>query len=79
MYIAGYSVLFLASLVSGLLIFVFEKKSKTLDFISVFGGAFLMAVCFDYLSIQFVRIHTLTNISMNIITAFLFLSEVLYY
>jgi hypothetical protein len=40
MYIAGYSVLFLASLVSGLLVFVFEKRPKVLDFISVFGGAF---------------------------------------
>ncbi|MBQ1192471.1 MAG: ZIP family metal transporter [Bacteroidales bacterium] len=49
MYIAGYSVLFLASLVSGLLVFVFEKRPKVLDFISVFGGAFLMAVCFVHL------------------------------
>lgn len=49
MYILGYIALFLASLISGLSLFFFEKKSKVLGFISVFGGAFLLAVCFVHL------------------------------
>lgn len=49
MYVIGYVILFLTSLLSGLSIFFFEKKQKTLKFISIFGGAFLMAVCFIHL------------------------------
>lgn len=49
MLIAGYVLLVVASLLSGCFLFVLEKKPKTLKYISIFGGAFLLAVCFVHL------------------------------
>ncbi len=45
--IIAYSALFIGSILSGLSVFVLNKNTpKTLKLITVFGGAFLFAVCF---------------------------------
>lgn len=49
MHVFAYVLLFLSSVLSGCLLFSFDGKSKILKYISVFGGAFLMAVCFVHL------------------------------
>ncbi len=49
MLIVSYALLFLTALLSGGLLFWFEKKPDTLKYISIFGSAFLMAVCFVHL------------------------------
>ena len=49
MYFVGYAILFVACMISGFCLFFFEKKPKVLKYISVFGGAFLLAVCFVHL------------------------------
>lgn len=47
--IIGYLLLFVACLLSGSLVFVFNRYQKLLSYIGVFGGAFLLAVCFVHL------------------------------
>lgn len=49
MLVAGYVLLVVASLLSGCFLFALEKKPKMLKYISIFGGAFLLAVCFVHL------------------------------
>ncbi|MDR1847552.1 MAG: ZIP family metal transporter [Bacteroidales bacterium] len=39
------AILFLSAIISGGLFFVFNAGGKTLKYISIFGGAFLLAVC----------------------------------
>jgi zinc transporter ZupT len=47
--IIAYFILFIACLLSGSLVFVLNKHPKLLSYIGVFGGAFLLAVCFVHL------------------------------
>ncbi len=47
--IIAYLILFIACLLSGSLVFVLNKHQKLLSYIGVFGGAFLLAVCFVHL------------------------------
>lgn len=49
MYVFAYALLFLSSVLSGCLLFLIGGQSKTLKYVSVFGGAFLLAVCFVHL------------------------------
>jgi zinc transporter ZupT len=46
MVLSAYLLLFITTIAFGGLAFVFNKKEKVLKYISVFGGAFLFAVCF---------------------------------
>ena len=47
--IISYLILFIACLLSGSLVFILNKHQKLLSYIGVFGGAFLLAVCFVHL------------------------------
>lgn len=47
--IVSYLVLFFACILSGCFVFVLKKHEKILSYIGVFGGAFLLAVCFVHL------------------------------
>lgn len=45
----SYLILFLTCLLSGGFVFVLKKHEKILSYIGIFGGAFLLAVCFVHL------------------------------
>jgi hypothetical protein len=47
--IISYLILFIACILSGSLVFVLNKHQNLLSYIGVFGGAFLLAVCFVHL------------------------------
>lgn len=47
--VISYFILFASCLLSGSLVFVLKKQDKLLSYIGVFGGAFLLAVCFVHL------------------------------
>lgn len=47
--VLSYLILFFACILSGSFVFVFKKHEKILSYIGVFGGAFLLAVCFVHL------------------------------
>lgn len=47
--IISYLILFISCLLSGSLVFILNKHQKLLSYIGVFGGAFLLAVCFVHL------------------------------
>lgn len=47
--IISYLILFVACILSGSLVFVLNKHQNLLSYIGVFGGAFLLAVCFVHL------------------------------
>ncbi len=49
MLVLGYVILFSTALLSGGFLFWFEQKPKALKYFSIFGSAFLMAVCFVHL------------------------------
>jgi zinc transporter ZupT len=56
--IIAYSSLFFASILSGLSVFLFNKNNqKALKLITVFGGAFLFAVCFVDLIPAMFEVH----------------------
>ncbi len=47
--VLSYLILFFACVLSGSFVFVLKKHEKILSYIGVFGGAFLLAVCFVHL------------------------------
>ena len=47
--VLSYLILFFACILSGSFVFVLKKHEKILSYIGVFGGAFLLAVCFVHL------------------------------
>ena len=47
--VLSYLILFFACILSGSFVFILKKHEKILSYIGVFGGAFLLAVCFVHL------------------------------